>query len=76
MSNHDDETDPFLQGSEEDVHQVRAYRTRDLRLRCRGCRRWMRFGEPTAKTPATRQKAPNANFCIACHTSGAHGAAT
>lgn len=41
------------------------YRLGDYRLKCSGCRRWMRF-KPTAKTPAKRRLAPNAGRCVDC----------
>jgi len=36
------------------------------RLKCSTCRRWMRFGEPTEATPATRRPAPHAGGCTDC----------
>jgi hypothetical protein len=60
--------DPMLDGLEGD--RVRVYRARDPRCRCAQCKRWMRFGRSTVKTPAARQSPPYANLCAACHNGG------
>lgn len=44
---------------------AKKYRRADYRLKCTGCRRWMRY-KPTVNTPAKRRPAPNAGRCVNC----------
>lgn len=42
------------------------HRERDFRVRCYGCKRYMRFTPSPPKSPATRRPSPHANRCTDC----------
>lgn len=44
----------------------KEYRQSDYRVKCSCCRRWMRSGDATEKTPAKRRPAPHAGRCTEC----------
>lgn len=46
---------------------------RDAPCKCACCRRWMRFGPPTARVTQTRRPSPDASVCTACRTSQGFG---